>query len=75
MDIRYLEFFDMGSKNAVTFLNEFITAHALLETDPIQFAFDAEGRVSILVRVKGSSDACHQLELEYEESGCVGSVM
>ena len=30
MAVRYVEFFDLGSKSAVTYLNEFIKDHSLL---------------------------------------------
>lgn len=68
MVIRYLEFFDLGSKNSVTYLNEFIKAHSLLETEPIQFAFDNEGQSSILARVRGTGDKCRILDLDYEKN-------
>ena len=75
MAIRYLEFFDLGSKNQVTYLNEFIKAHSLLETEPIQFAFDNEVQSSILTRVKGSQDDLTKLERECPEGGLSGWVM
>lgn len=75
MAIRYLEFFDLGSKNSVTYLNEFIKAHPLLETEPIQFAFDNEGQSSILARVKGSQDDLTKLKRECPEGGLSGWVM
>lgn len=67
MSVRYVEFFDLGSKNSVTYLNDFIKAHSLLEIEPIQFAFDNEGQSSILARVKGSPDDLAKLERECEE--------
>ena len=75
MAVRYVEFFDLGSKSAVTYLNEFIRAHSLLETEPIQFAFDNEGQSSILARVKGSQDDLTKLERECPEGGLSGWVM
>lgn len=75
MAVRYVEFFDLGSKSAVTYLNEFIKAHSLLETEPIQFAFDNEGQSSIMARVKGSQDDLTKLERECPEGGLSGRVM
>lgn len=75
MAVRYVEFFDLGPKSAVTYLNEFIKAHSLLETEPIQFAFDNEGQSSILARVKGSQDDLTKLERECPEGGLSGWVM
>lgn len=75
MAVRYVEFFDLGSKSAVTYLNEFIKAHSLLETEPIQFAFDNEGQSSILAWVKGSQDDLTKLERECPEGGLSGWVM
>lgn len=75
MAVRQVEFLDLGSKSAVTYLNEFIKAHSLLETEPIQFAFDNEGQSSILARVKGSQDDLTKLERECPEGGLSGWVM
>lgn len=75
MAIRFVEFFDLGTKSAVTYLNDFIKAHSLLEIEPIQFAFDNEGGSSILARVKGSQDDLAKLEHEYVEVGLSGWVM
>lgn len=75
MAIRYLEFFDLGSKNSVTYLNEFIKAYPFIEVEPIQFAFDNEGMSSILARVKGSQDDLTKLECECPNGGLSGWVM
>lgn len=72
MSVRYVEFFDLGSKNSVTYLNDFIKAHSLLEIEPTQFVFDNEGRSSILARVKGSQDDLAKLEREFEECVLTG---
>ena len=75
MAVRYVEFFDLGPKSAVTYLNEFIKAHPFFEIEPIQFAFDNEGQSSILAWVKGSQDALTKLERECSEGGLSGWVM
>lgn len=68
MAVRYVEFFDLGPKSAVTYLNEFIKAHPFFEVEPIQFAFDNEGQSSILARVRGTGDECRILDLDYEKN-------
>lgn len=72
MAVRFVEFFDLGSKSAVTYLNEFIKTHPFFEVEPIQFAFDNEGQSSILARVKGSQDDLANLERECAEGGLSG---
>lgn len=75
MEVRYIEFFDLGHKSAVTYLNEFIKENSYkLKVDVVQFAFDSEGCSSILAKVEGSSDAIAQLEKDYED-GVDGSVI
>ena len=66
MDVRFIEFYDLGGKSAVTFLNEFIRSHGSIKVLDTKFAFDNEGLVSILARVSGSLDAIARLDLEYQ---------
>ena len=75
MAVRYVEFFDLGSKSAVTYLNEFIRAYPFFEVEPIQFAFDKEGMSSILARVKCGQDDLTKLKREFPEGGLSGWVM
>lgn len=75
MAVRFVEFFDLGAKSAVTYLNEFIKAHPFFEVEPIQFAFDNEGQSSILARVKGSQDDLANLKRECAEGDLFGWVL
>lgn len=74
MAVRYVEFFDLGSKSAVTHLNEFIKSYPFFEVEPIQ-SLSIEGMSSILARVKGSQDDLTKLERECPEGGLSGWVM
>ena len=75
MQVRYIEFFDLGGKSAVTYLNAFIKSHPSTEVEPLQFAFDYEGHSSILARVTGSDVNCRSLDLEYEKEDFEGMIM
>ena len=67
METRYIEFYDLSYKSAVTWLNNFIKDHPGLKVRATQFVFDNEGQSSILAEVSGNEDSIRLLEQERDE--------